>query len=189
MNLSASWVATGQQFLSASAPLDVLLSVRSIRPSSPCGGRSREASFLFRTRRFAGPPPNKSMDPIPHGCAISPRIAAFGREGNRARVSPPPPASSSLTREPTRLPLRRRRSRDGDRAEAQGEPLRRGRRDLRLRQPRPRRHHQRHRRRRGQPVHQSVDGEALLGEVPRDPPEAPHAPRVAAEGRFPRRPL
>uniref|UniRef100_A0A0E0QFH8 Uncharacterized protein n=1 Tax=Oryza rufipogon TaxID=4529 RepID=A0A0E0QFH8_ORYRU len=34
---------------------------------------------------------------------------------------------------------------------------------LRLYQARPRRHHQQHRHRRGQPVHQLVDGEALLG--------------------------
>jgi hypothetical protein len=107
-----------------SAPLD------SIHPSVVSLWRAKPRCFLplsYALLRWPDIPPNRSMDPIPHGCAIPPRIAALGREGNRARVSPPPSASSSLPREPTRPPLRRRRSRDGDGAEAQGEPLRRGR--------------------------------------------------------------
>ena len=103
----------------------------------------------------------------------------------------PPPPGNRVSQGPlvvSRLRRSRRRSRrcHGDGAEAEGEPLRRGRRDLRLRQAGPRRLQRRRRHRGGgQPVCQPVERAALHGTVLRDPREAPHAPRVAAEGGVP----
>ncbi|BAT04251.1 Os08g0199900 [Oryza sativa Japonica Group] len=96
MNLSASWVATGQQFLFASAPLDLLLSIGSIRPSSPCGGRSRDASFLYRMRRFAGPTSHQTDRWIPSRTAAQFPHASlhWGERGTELGFHlprPPPP--------------------------------------------------------------------------------------------------
>jgi hypothetical protein len=95
---------------------------------------------------------------------------------NRARVSPPRPVTRPLP-----PPSRQRATaglsfspppspsppRHGDGTEAKGEPLRCGRRDLRLRQA-PRRH-QRRRGGGGHTGHQPMERAALFGAVPRDP--------------------
>jgi hypothetical protein len=78
------------------------------------------------------------------------------------------------------------RRRHGYGAEAEGESFRRGRRDLRLRQAGPRRLQRRRRHCGGdQSVCQPVERPALHGTVLRDPREAPHTARVAAEGGVP----
>ncbi|KAL5652923.1 hypothetical protein ACJX0J_038381, partial [Zea mays] len=96
------------------------------------------------------------------------------------------PSSSCEPREPRTARRLLSRRRHGYGAEAEGESFRRGRRDLRLRQAGPRRLQRRRRHCGGdQSVCQPVERPALHGTVLRDPREAPHTARVAAEGGVP----